>query len=140
MYKRQLPVSSEKTSVHPLIIGLNPAVSERRSLIAGRLRQRLQQGLLAEVQGLLAAGVAESTLLGYGLEYRFVTEFLSGKHTRDAFESLLTTAIHQFAKRQMTFFRKMERDGLAIHWLPGGLSHPERLAEALRLWAENTGR
>ena len=70
LQENELPVSSEKTSVHPLIIGLNPAVSERRSLIAGRLRQRLQQGLLAEVQGLLAAGVAESTLLGYGLEYR----------------------------------------------------------------------
>lgn len=137
LQENQVPVSPEKQFMNPVIIGLNPNVPQRRELIAGRLQQRLQEGLIQEVQGLLAAGVPESTLLGYGLEYRFVTGFLAGKYSLAELEALLTTAIHQFAKRQMTFFRKMERDGLHIHWLPDGLNQQERLNEALSLWAEN---
>ncbi len=99
-------------------IGLDPPVPVRRNRISQRLRQRLENGLITEVEYLLAGGISPEKLIFYGLEYRYVTQYLLGTLTLTEMSRQLETAIHQFAKRQMTFFRKMEHDGLAIAWQP----------------------
>ncbi|MEZ0610724.1 tRNA (adenosine(37)-N6)-dimethylallyltransferase MiaA [Fibrella sp. WM1] len=98
------------------VIGLDPPVPVRRERISRRLRDRLHHGLIEEVNRLLDAGISPEKLIFYGLEYKFVTEYVLGTLPYDAMVSQLETAIHQFAKRQMTFFRKLERDGLVIEW------------------------
>lgn len=103
--------------LHYQIFGLDLPVEERRTRITHRLHQRLQSGMIDEVQTLLNQGLTPEQLIYYGLEYKFITEYLTGVLTYDIMVERLNVAIHQFAKRQMTFFRKMERDGLTIHWL-----------------------
>ena len=76
---------------------------------------------MEEVEGLLAQGISKDALLWMGLEYKWVVQYLSGEMSRERFEQGLEVAIHQFAKRQMTFFRKMERAGVHIHWIPDSL-------------------
>ena len=98
------------------VIGLNPPVSVRRERIGRRLRYRLQHGLVEEVEGLLKQGIPAEKLIYYGLEYKYVTQYVLGQLPYPEMVTQLETAIHQFAKRQMTYFRKMERDGLAIEW------------------------
>jgi tRNA dimethylallyltransferase len=100
-----------------LIFGLNPPVDTRRERISRRLHERLQNGLIEEVRELLAGGILPADLIYYGLEYKFVTEHLIGLLSYDAMVQRLETEIHRFAKRQMTYFRKMERDSMLIHWL-----------------------
>ena len=99
------------------VIGLDPPVAIRRERISSRLRDRLQHGLIDEVQRLLNQGISPEKLIFYGLEYKFVTEYLQGQLTQNQLVTQLETAIHQFAKRQMTFFRKMERDGMQVTWI-----------------------
>ena len=89
----------------------------RNSRIDARLRARLQEGMVDEIRGLLAGGVPAETLIGYGLEYKFVTLYLQGQLDEQELFEKLSTAIHQFAKRQMTWFRGMERSGVKIHWV-----------------------
>lgn len=101
------------------LFGIDLPVELRRQRITARLHERLQQGMIAEVDRLLQAGVSADKLVYYGLEYKFITQYLTGELDYARMTTLLETAIHQFAKRQMTFFRKMERDGLSIHWLDG---------------------
>jgi len=107
---------------HPRItaqlFGVNPPLELRRQRITERLQQRLENGLLTEVQTLLDRGIPPEKLLYYGLEYKYATQYLRGEFDYDVFFARLNTAIHRFAKRQMTYFRKMEKDGLKIHWLP----------------------
>lgn len=98
------------------VIGLDPPVALRRERISRRLQNRLKGGLIEEVQGLLSQGISPEKLIFYGLEYKFVTEYLQGQLTYSVLFTKLETAIHQFAKRQMTFFRKMERDGMEVEW------------------------
>lgn len=90
-----------------------------RNRITIRLKQRLDEGLIEEVKKLLGEGLKAEQLIFYGLEYKFVTQYILGKITFAEMFKLLNTAIHQFAKRQMTWFRKMEKDGLRIYWLDG---------------------
>ncbi|MBO0937328.1 tRNA (adenosine(37)-N6)-dimethylallyltransferase MiaA [Fibrella sp. HMF5335] len=99
------------------VIGLDPPVAIRRERISRRLRNRLQHGLIEEVQRLLDQGISPEKLIFYGLEYKFVTEHLQGQLTYHELVTQLETAIHQFAKRQMTFFRKMEREGMKVEWV-----------------------
>ncbi|QRR04105.1 tRNA (adenosine(37)-N6)-dimethylallyltransferase MiaA [Dyadobacter sandarakinus] len=99
--------------------GLNPAVETRRARITARLEKRLQEGLIEEVQSLLASGLTADQLIYYGLEYKYITQYLTGTLTYAEMRVKLETEIHRFAKRQMTFFRKMEKDGISIQWLPG---------------------
>ncbi|MPR36359.1 tRNA (adenosine(37)-N6)-dimethylallyltransferase MiaA [Salmonirosea aquatica] len=99
------------------VFGLNPPVEIRRQRISRRLHERLQNGLVDEVQGLLNRGILPEILIYYGLEYKFVTQYLFGELPYDTMVQRLETEIHRFAKRQMTYFRKMERDGIVIHWL-----------------------
>ncbi len=89
----------------------------RNARIDARLKARLEEGMIEEIRGLLAGGVPAETLIGYGLEYKFVTLFLQGQLTEQELFEQLSTAIHQFAKRQMTWFRGMERSGVIIHWV-----------------------
>ena len=102
------------------IVGIDPPVDVRRQRITDRLRQRLKGGLLEEVQRLLDNGIPPQRLVYYGLEYKYATQYLLGEMDYDVFFTQLNTAIHRFAKRQMTYFRKMEKDGLNIHWLTNG--------------------
>jgi tRNA dimethylallyltransferase len=98
------------------VVGLDPPVQVRRARISRRLRDRLHHGLIQEVQALLHRGVTPEKLIFYGLEYKFVTEYLLSHLTYNEMVTQLETAIHQFAKRQMTFFRKMEREGMKVEW------------------------
>ncbi|MFY7826990.1 MAG: tRNA (adenosine(37)-N6)-dimethylallyltransferase MiaA [Flectobacillus sp.] len=106
-----------KLPINTVIFGLNPPVELRRERITKRLQQRLAQGMVEEVQTLLDSGVSPDKLIFYGLEYKWITEYLQGRITYDIMFERLNVAIHQFAKRQMTYFRKMEKDGLIINWL-----------------------
>ena len=99
--------------------GLDIPRDDRRRMITARLRRRFdQEGMLDEVKGLIDSGVSPENLIYYGLEYKFLTLYLTGNITRAEMEQGLETAIHQFAKRQMTWFRGMERRGFKIEWLP----------------------
>lgn len=100
------------------VFGIDPPVELRRRRITERLRQRLETGLLTEVKTLLDRGVSPEKLRYYGLEYKYATQYLLGEFDYETFFNRLNTEIHRFAKRQMTYFRKMEKDGLTIHWLP----------------------
>ena len=97
-------------------IGTLVSREERVARIDRRLTERLKEGLVEEVRRLMET-VSADDLIYYGLEYKFVTEYLQGKYTYEEMEILLGNAIHQFAKRQMTWFRGMERDGVTIHWV-----------------------
>jgi len=113
------------------IIGVQVDRDVRRNRVTSRLKQRVDNGLVAEVQSLLDSGVPAETLLYYGLEYKFVTQHILGLLTYSEMLDKLNIAIHQFAKRQMTWFRGMERRGFTIHWIDGHNTEEERLAEAL---------
>jgi tRNA dimethylallyltransferase len=102
------------------VFGLNPELSLRRQRISERLKNRLV-GMIEEVKAFLAEGAREEDFVRLGLEYKWVIEFLRGDITRERFELGLEVAIHQFAKRQMTYFRKMEKSGIAISWIPDSL-------------------
>ena len=107
--------------INPLVIGVMLDRETRRKRITERLKQRLDAGMVDEVKGLINSGVNTETLIYYGLEYKFITLYLTGKLTYAAMVSDLEIAIHQFAKRQMTWFRGMERRGTKINWLDGNL-------------------
>jgi len=99
------------------ILGLNPPVETRRERISKRLLRRLDEGMIAEVKDLLERGITHDELEYYGLEYKYISYYLKGKISYDNFVKKLETEIHRYAKRQMTYFRKMEKDGIAIEWL-----------------------
>ena len=122
-------------AVNSLVVGVNIAREERRKKITGRLRQRLSEGMVEEIRSLIDNGVAPDDLIYYGLEYKYVTEYIIGKLTYDEMFRRLEIAIHQFAKRQMTWFRGMERRGIAIHWLDAALPMDKKLSE-IRLLME----
>jgi tRNA dimethylallyltransferase len=109
----------ELPDLTPRIFGLCWPRELLRKRITQRLRQRLEQGMIEEVEGLHKAGVSWETLAFYGLEYRFVGQYLQGQLNRNDLFQKLNSAIHQFAKRQETWFRRMERKGVVIHWLEG---------------------
>ncbi len=121
-YYKEHPDEAEKCSPHPrqnaVIIGVDIDRENRRNRISGRLRSRMESGMVDEVKSLLASGVSADDLIYYGLEYKYLTLYAIGQLTYEEMFSQLETAIHQFAKRQMTWFRGMERRGLHIEWLP----------------------
>ncbi|HYH55042.1 MAG TPA: tRNA (adenosine(37)-N6)-dimethylallyltransferase MiaA [Anseongella sp.] len=122
----------------PLVIGISLSPETRRERITERLHRRLASGFLEEVQRLLDEGVNREKLFFYGLEYKFAAMHLAGELDYPTMVSRLNTAIHQFAKRQMTFFRKLEKDGLKIHWINGALPLETQVKTALALM--DTGR
>ena len=104
-------------SIDSVIIGVDINREERRRKITQRLKQRLEEGMVDEIRQLLDRGIAPENLIYYGLEYKFVTEYVIGKTSYEEMFRQLEIAIHQFAKRQMTWFRGMERRGFTIHWI-----------------------
>ena len=117
-YNLEHPVPlRELPPVDSLIIGVNIDREARREKITRRRKARLEEGMVDEVRGLLDEGIPAEDLIYYGLEYKFVTEYVTGKTTYDEMFTRLEIAIHQFAKRQMTWFRGMERRGFTIHWI-----------------------
>ena len=116
-----------------LIIGVSIDRESRREKISRRLRQRLNEGMVDEVKGLLAEGIPAEDLIYYGLEYKYLTLYATGKITYDEMFSQLEIAIHQFAKRQMTWFRGMERRGVKIHWVDATLPMEEKVNAIIRL-------
>ena len=113
--------------INSLVVGVKFDRLSRRKRITERLKQRLDEGMLDEVQALLDNGLKPEQLIYYGLEYKYLTLHLIGELTFDKMFQGLETAIHQFAKRQMTWFRRMERQGTNIHWLDGYMLLSEKL-------------
>lgn len=111
-----------------IVFGLNPMPEIRRMRCANRLMNRLTNGLIEEVEQLILNGINPSDLIRLGLEYKWLVHLVEGYINRDEFQRGLTIAIQQFSKRQMTFFRKMERSDIQIHWIPDELSLERKLA------------
>lgn len=123
--------------LNSLIIGLDINRDLRREKISKRLVARLEEGMVDEIRGLLDKGVPSERLIRYGLEYKFVTLYLLGELKYEEMVSLLEIAIHQFAKRQMTWFRGMEeRRGIKINWLSTDLPMDERIEKAKAMWQQ----
>ena len=123
----------ELPPVDSLIIGIDIDRELRREKITRRLKARLEEGMVEEVKALLDEGIPADDLIYYGLEYKFVTEYLTGKITYDEMFTRLEIAIHQFAKRQMTWFRGMERRGFKIHWIDATLPMEEKVSQIIQI-------
>lgn len=119
--------------LRPVVIGLRWARAELRRRITARLQERLDQGLIEEVAQLHLGGVAWERLEYYGLEYRFIARHLQGEISRNDMVQKLESAIHDFAKRQETWFRRMERQGIKIHWLEGAGAPLQELLNIIRV-------
>ena len=132
-YKQQPPEYREFPSLKSLIVGVDIDRELRREKITRRLKQRLDEGMVDEVRGLLAEGIPAENLIYYGLEYKFLTQYAIGEISYDEMFLQLETAIHQFAKRQMTWFRGMERRGFTIHWLDATLPMEEKTEQIINL-------
>jgi len=115
----------------PYYIGIQVDLEVRKSKISYRLKKRLEEGLIQEVQTLLHNGISHERLQFFGLEYKFVSQYILGQLSMEELISRLQTAIFQFAKRQMTWFRKMEKEGVQIHWVESDIE-PISLAETLK--------
>ena len=121
-YNLEHPVADRTMpAICTTIICIDIDREERRRKITERLKQRLDTGMIEEIQGLLQKGIAPEDLIYYGLEYKYVTEYVIGQSSYEDMFRRLEIAIHQFAKRQMTWFRGMERRGLHIHWIDASL-------------------
>ena len=129
--KREFP------PIASVVVGVNIDREERRRKITNRLKSRLEEGMIDEVRGLLSRGIAADDLIYYGLEYKYVTEYAIGRITYEEMFRGLEIAIHQFAKRQMTWFRGMERRGFTIHWIDAMLPMDEKVAAILELERKN---
>ncbi len=125
-------VQTEQLSFNSIVFGLHPDRETRRTRISTRLKSRFEEGMLKEVKNLLANGVPSETLKYYGLEYKLITEYLENQFSYNEMLVKLETAIHQYAKRQMTFFRKMEKDGVEINWLDDFLNQDEKIDAILK--------
>jgi len=126
--RRELP------PVESLIIGIDIDREERRAKITRRLKARLEEGMVEEVKALLDEGIPADDLIYYGLEYKFLTEYLTGVTSYSEMTNRLEIAIHQFAKRQMTWFRGMEGRGFKIHWIDAMLPMEEKIEKIKQLW------
>lgn len=131
------PQANPRPVKDAVIIGVDIDRESRRRRISERLRQRIEAGMIDEVAALLRSGIAPDDLIYYGLEYKYVTMHLLGQLTLDEMTAQLEIAIHQFAKRQMTWFRGMERRGFRIHWLPYDMPSDRFVAEVRRLINKN---
>jgi len=131
-YRKKYPETTEHSQkFNSINFGIRFERSVIRERITRRLKARLEQGMINEVKELLRKGLKPEQLTYYGLEYRYVTLYVTGELTFDEMFGLLNTAIHQFAKRQMTWFRRMEKNGIRIHWINGELTMEEKISEVL---------
>lgn len=127
----------EFPEIKSLTIGLDVSRELRRERISRRLRERLEQGMVEEVRSILATGVSPEDLIYYGLEYKYLTMYVIGQLTYDEMVGQLEIAIHQFAKRQMTYFRGMERRGVPIHWIDAECPTDEKVEQICQLLSKN---
>lgn len=135
-YKTAAPDSNEYNSINSLILGVDIERELRRKKISQRLRARLDEGMIDEIKAILSTGVLPEDLIYYGLEYKYITLYVTGKISYENMVNELEIAIHQFAKRQMTWFRGMERRGFTIHWINAELPTDEKINESLLLLKE----
>jgi tRNA dimethylallyltransferase len=119
--------------INTVLVGIEFDRRVIRTRITERLEQRLEIGMIEEVKDLLKGGVSPEMLKFYGLEYRFITQYIEEEISYNEMFRRLETAIHQFAKRQMTWFRRMEKQGFEIHWMSGNLSHEEKMMKLMPL-------
>ena len=127
-YNKEHPMPlRELPPIPSVIIGVNIDRELRREKITRRLKARLDEGMVDEIRSLLDSGIPAEDLIYYGLEYKYLTEYVTGKLTYDEMFRQLEIAIHQFAKRQMTWFRGMERRGFTIHWIDATLPMEEKV-------------
>lgn len=134
-YRTNEVATREFPEIKSLTIGLDASRELRRERISRRLRERLEQGMVDEVRSILDSGVAAEDLIYYGLEYKYLTMYVIGQLTYDEMVNQLEIAIHQFAKRQMTYFRGMERRGVPIHWIDAELPTEDKVKEICQLLA-----
>ena len=127
MYKRQAPRDA-------VVVGIEIGRDMRRDRISRRLDARLNEGMVDEVRRILECGVTPDDLMYYGLEYKFVTQYVIGQIDYESMRQQLETAIHQFAKRQMTWFRGMERRGFEIEWLPYDMDSSEMIERVSEIY------
>lgn len=133
-YRREQEADrSNFPSLNSLVIGLSADRETRRNRITNRLTCRLQDGMIDEVENLLKEGLTPKELIFYGLEYKYITLYLTGQIVYDEMVNRLNIAIHQFAKRQMTWFRKMEKEGMHIHWIDSSMEKQDMVTIALEL-------
>lgn len=129
--QNQYPNRQSFGKIDTILFGIDIDRENRRAKISSRLKARLQEGLVEEVKTLLSTGILPDNLIYYGLEYKFVTQYVIGEITYDEMTTRLEIAIHQFAKRQMTWFRGMERRGFTIHWLNAAMPINEKIEQSL---------
>ena len=135
LYQDEHPEETEDIQpVDSLVIGLHIEVEQRRERITRRLKARFDEGMADEIRRIIDSGVAPEDLIYYGLEYKYVTEYVIGQRDFEETFRLLEIAIHQFAKRQMTWFRGMERRGVKIHWIDSQLPMEEKINEIKKIW------
>ena len=132
-YRHHPEIDVSYPEINPLLIGVKYDRATERRRITERLKHRLQAGMIEEVEFLLKNGVTSEQLIYYGLEYKFLTRYLINEITYEEMFSGLNTAIHQFSKRQMTWFRRMELQGMKIHWIDGYLPIEEKMERMLSL-------
>ena len=135
LYQDEHPEETEDIQpVDSLVIGLQIDVEQRRERITRRLKARFDEGMADEIKRIIDSGVAPEDLIYYGLEYKYVTEYVIGQRDFEETFRLLEIAIHQFAKRQMTWFRGMERRGVSIHWIDSSLPMKDKINEIKKIW------
>lgn len=132
-YRTEAPGRNEYEPINSLIIGVDIDRDTRRAKISQRLRARLAEGMVDEVRQLIDQGVKPDDLIYYGLEYKFVTQYVIGQLSYEGMVTQLEIAIHQFAKRQMTWFRGMERRGSTIHWVNAAWETARKIDTILEL-------
>ena len=132
-YKNEAPEVNEYNPINSLIIGIDIDRELRREKISRRLRSRLDVGMVDEVRHIIDTGVKPEDLIYYGLEYKFLTLYIIGELSYEDMVTQLEIAIHQFAKRQMTWFRGMERRGCVIHWINALLPNEDKIDKVLYL-------
>ncbi len=132
-YLHQPVEAREFPDIRSLIIGVDIDRDLRREKISRRLKQRLDEGMVDEVRALIDGGIHSDDLIYYGLEYKYLTLYVTGQMTYDEMYHQLEIAIHQFAKRQMTWFRGMERRGFTIHWIDATRPMEEKVNEIIGL-------
>lgn len=132
-YRRDDVEKRDFPNLSSLVIGVDISRELRREKISKRLKQRLDEGMVDEVRELMRSGVDAESLLYYGLEYKYLTLYVLDQLSYEQMVSRLEVAIHQFAKRQMTWFRGMERRGISIHWIDASLSMDEKIDKIMTM-------
>ncbi len=136
-YKDHPEINLDYPRINPLLIGLSADRDVRRAKITDRLASRMENGMVEEAKRLVEKGLGYDKLVYYGLEYKYLAMYLQGQLNYEEMFARLNTAIHQFSKRQMTWFRKMEREGFIIHWMDADLPVDEKVKQVLS-WLEGS--